>query len=465
MTRIVLAGASGYVGQALIPRLLARFPDAQITALSRSSQVSEDSRVAWTPCDLFSLRQLEEAIPGQIDLAIYLVHSMGPTAQLDQGTFSDYDLILADNFARAVQRAQARQIIYLGGLIPEGESLSAHLRSRWEVEETFRSYPVPTTVFRAGIILGDSGSSTQILFKLVKRLPVMICPSWTRTLTSPVGLESVLEAITASSLEGSCFGRIFDLAGCRPLTYLQMMQATARRLGRSRLFFSVPVFTPTLSRLWVSLITNTPRNLVYPLIESLAHPMVARSDHAFFPEADRRTYSDLLENVSTTTYSRRALFRFRPKGKTVRSVQRLPLPPGKDAEWVKNQYTQWLPRFLSPFIKVRSESGKIIFSFLRQNWVLLELTLQSERSNPDRQLLYLGRGWMIAKENRGRLEFRVVLNRQYVLAAIHDFTPALPWYIYRFTQARLHLWVMRSFAKFLGQNSPSGDEIPPASSK
>lgn len=456
MPQIVVAGASGYVGQALIPRLLARFPDARITALSRSGQSSDDSRVAWVPCDLFSLRQLEQAIPSEIDLAIYLVHSMGPTAQLDQGTFSDYDLILADNFARAVQRARARQIIYLGGLIPEGENLSAHLRSRWEVEETFRSYPVPTTVLRAGIILGDSGSSTQILFKLVKRLPVMICPSWTRTLTSPVLLEGVLEAITSSSLDPARYGRVFDLAGCCPLTYLQMMQATARRVGRRRLFFSVPVFTPTLSRLWVSLITNTPKNLVYPLIESLAHPMVARPDHAFFADVDRRTYSDLLAEVSTKTYPRRTLFRFRPKGKTVRSVQRLPLPLGKNAEWVKERYVAWLPQFLGPFIKVRREGDRVVFSFLRENWVLLELTLNPERSGPDRQLLYLGKGWMIARENVGRLEFRVVLNRQYLLAAIHDFTPSLPWYIYRFTQARLHLWVMRAFSRALRD-----DSLPP----
>ncbi len=245
----MVAGASGYIGRSLIPKLLEKFPEATITALSRSAQPGEDPRVQWRACDLFSLESLEATVPEDIDLAVYLVHSMGPTAQLDQGSFSDYDLILADNFARCLSRRPPKQLIYLGGLIPKSPDLSKHLRSRLEVEEVFKEYKLPTTVFRAGLILGDEGSSFQILLKLVNRLPFMICPAWTKTETTPVDLESVLHTLSAAALDERHLNKVYDLAGCRPLTYLDMMRETATKLGRKRAFISVPFFTPTLSRL------------------------------------------------------------------------------------------------------------------------------------------------------------------------------------------------------------------------
>jgi nucleoside-diphosphate-sugar epimerase len=124
---IVIAGASGYIGREIILRLLEKFPQAQITALSRSQQISNDPRVIWQACDLFSLKSLESAVPKKVDYALYLVHSMGPTAQLDQGSFADYDLILADNFSRSIKNSGIKQLIYLGGLIPDTGRLSLHL--------------------------------------------------------------------------------------------------------------------------------------------------------------------------------------------------------------------------------------------------------------------------------------------------------------------------------------------------
>jgi uncharacterized protein YbjT (DUF2867 family) len=398
---------------------------------------------------LFSLKSLEEATPEKVNLALYLVHSMGPTAQLDQGSFADYDLILADNFGRAMKRMNVEHVIYLGGLIPETQELSTHLQSRLEVEETFAQYGLPMTVFRAGLILGEAGSSFQILLKLVKRLPLMVCPQWTQTLTTPVDLVTVLKAITTAALEPRHMHKNYDLAGCEPLTYIQMMRETARRMGVKRYFLTVPFFTPTLSRLWVSLITNSPKDLVYPLVESLEHAMVARPDHLFATEWSKRTYFDLLENASMKTNWGRSLFRFSAQRRTVRSVQRLPLPPGKNADWVKDQYIQWLPRFLAPLIGVKLAQGTVTFSTFGKTLDLLQLNLSVERSNSDRQLLYITKGLLVADKNRGRLEFRVVLNRRYILAAIHDYRPALPWFIYRYSQALAHLLVMRAFSRHL----------------
>ncbi len=449
---IVIAGASGYIGKEIIARLLDKFPHAQITALSRSQQKSDNTRVIWKSCDLFSLKSLELAIPKKVDLALYLVHSMGPTAQLDQGSFADYDLLLADNFSRIIKTRQIKQLIYLGGLIPDKEKLSLHLQSRLEVEEIFSEHRLPATIFRAGLILGEAGSSFQILTKLVKRLPIMICPAWTQTLTTPVDLETVLSSLTLASFDLSHVNKIYDLAGCAPLTYMEMMQLTAQEIGLKRKFLSVPFFTPTLSRLWVSLITNSSKDLVYPLIESLEHPMLARPKNLFSNQHLNRTYSDLLKNISFTSKQGNFFLPFKIQRKTVRSVQRIELPEGKNAKWVKEQYIEWLPNLLAPLIRVKQINQMTIFSLFSNYFKLLELQLSEERSNNDRQLLYISNGLLVSKKNQGRLEFRVVLNRKYIIAAIHDFTPALPWYVYKYTQAKLHLWVMKSFSKYINQN-------------
>ncbi len=448
---ILVAGASGYIGMALLTRLLEKFPNAKVVALSRSLQKSSDPRINWKACDLFSLKSIEEAVPAETDLAFYLVHSMGPTAHLDQGSFADYDLILADNFSRAVKKTKIQQLIYLGGLIPETKTLSLHLQSRLEVEEVFAQFQLPITVLRAGLILGQAGSSFQILLKLVKRLPFMVCPRWTQTLTTPVDLATVIHSLCTVAFEGKHLGKVYDLAGCKPITYLEMMKETSKIVGKKRFFFSVPFFTPTLSRLWVSLITNTSKDLVYPLIESLEHAMLARPQNLLSHNHLNTTYADLLKVIPLKTVGGVRLFQFRAPQKSVRSVQRLPLPHGKNAEWVMNQYLDWLPRFLNPLVKVRKKEASLALSAFASRPVLLELKTNSIRSNPDRQLLNIMNGILVGEENHGRLEFRVVLNRRYVLAAIHEFRPALPWFFYIFTQAPLHLLVMRSFGKYLSK--------------
>lgn len=454
--QIVIAGASGYVGRSLIDQLLKKFPGAVITALSRTQQNSNDPRISWRPCDLFSSESLEATLPAKIDLAIYLVHSMGPTARLDQGSFADYDLILADNFARVLKKRNISQLIYLGGLIPQNTELSLHLQSRLEVEETFRNYKLPITIFRAGLILGENGSSFQILLKLVRRLPVMICPKWTQTLTTPVDLDTVISSIAEASLDRSHVDQIYDVAGCKPITYIEMMKQTAKKIGLRRYFVPVVFFTPTLSRLWVSLITNSSKDLVYPLVESLEHAMVARPDHAFKKTKVERTYFELLDQITLESKAVRKVFQFKVQRKTVRSVQRMILPPGKDGMWAKNEYIDWLPRFFAPIINVAINGEFVAFTIFSKKLKLLEFRLNSQLSDNDRQLLYVSGGLLVAGNDRGFLEFRVVLNRKYFLTAIHEYTPALPWYIYKFTQARLHLFVMNAYTRHLFKIASAG---------
>jgi len=284
----------------------------------------------------------------------------------------------------------------------------------------------------------------------------MVCPKWTQTLTTPVDLKTVISSLVSSISDASAVGRVFDLAGCKELTYVEMMRETARHMKKHRRFLTVPFFTPTLSRLWVRLITGAPKELVYPLVASLEHAMVARPQHYYLKPRENATYYSLLETIDGDTVDHQPSKKrtpFRAQRKTVRSVQRLPLPAGRNAEWLKDQYLCWLPKFLAPFVKVQVEGEHARFSLLSSKLIVLDLALNKQRSSLDRQLLYVVGGLLAASGNKGRLEFRVVLDRKFALAAIHDFKPSLPWSLYRFTQALAHLWVMRNFAKYLAKQS------------
>ena len=393
------------------------------------------------------------------DLAIYLVHSMIPSARLTQGSFQDMDLIVADHFARAAAQAGVKQMIYLGGLIPGSPKLSQHLRSRLEVENTLKSSGVPLTAIRAGLIIGSEGSSFQILLKLVQRLPFMICPEWTNTKTQAIGVQDVVRAIRWSLNNPKALGKTFDLGSPEIVSYREMMLKTAAKIGNYPKLISVPLFTPHLSRLWLSLITGAPRALVSPLIQSLKHSMLVDPARAFpsqdfpppsFPgtldEALDLAVADVKNHPNIMPRAFRSAKTEHPSD--VRSVQRIPLPRGKTAEWVAKEYIGWLPRFIPWIIEVQTHDDlfctfKLRFFKIR----LLILRRSVERSTLDRQVLYITGGLLAKESPRGRLEFLQALGQDTVLAAIHDFKPRLPWFIYTYTQALIHAWIMNSFAR------------------
>lgn len=458
--KIVVAGASGYIGQGLIPRLLEAFPTATVYALSRSVTASENPRLVSTPCDLFSLKAIEEALPDQIDLAYYLVHSMVPTAHLDQGSFADYDLILADNFARSLRKRSVSRVLYLGGILPEGSERSLHLQSRREVEKVFLSHDLPAVVLRAGLVIGTGGSSFQMLNVLIDRLPVLVCPAWTQTRANPVSLSFMTESLVGLAKAPDAIGKVYDVANCVPITYLEMMKETAEAKGLKRRFLRVPFFSPSISRLWVQLITGASKNLVYPLVESLRHEMLARPSHAY-RNGPLKTYRDLLEDVDFHAKVKKLPRSYHPMRNTVRSVQRIVLPEGKRADWVKDEYIQWLPKFLFPFVRVSKDQETVSFVLFIKRFKMLVLRSSTERSTVDRQILYIIKGFLVAEAERGRLEFREVLGRKFILAAIHDYRPALPWVVYRQTQARAHLFVMKAFSRHLSRVSREIGKPPP----
>jgi uncharacterized protein YbjT (DUF2867 family) len=402
---------------------------------------------------------------------------MLPSAQLTQGSFQDLDLLVADNFARAAKKRGLKQIIYLGGIIPPNQELSSHLKSRMEVETSLASHSVPLTTLRAGMVLGGDGSSMNIMVRLVRRLPVMICPAWTQRRSQPVYIDDVVASIKYVLGQEECYGRVFDLAGPTQVNYQEMMLEAGRQIGRDLKTFSVPFISPNLSRLWVSLITGAPKNLIAPLIATLKNDMLPDENRLLkIPGREFLGYREALkkalaEGNDRTTRPRAFIL---PEGerrkRSVRSVQRLYLPEGLNAADVANLYMSWLPRHFAPIFRVSIEGDWVTFHFPLVSKSLLILEKSNRRSAGNRQLFYI-RGGLLAKTKskgksksktavigRGRLEFRQTYDSRHVLAAIHDFKPTLPWYLYRVTQALIHAWVMRNFDSYLRNYSPSPKE-------
>ncbi|MEM1127015.1 MAG: NAD-dependent epimerase/dehydratase family protein [Bacteroidota bacterium] len=455
---LAIAGATGFVGQSIIPSLSKRFRLLGLTrSKTRGSRPDETGHIEWRRCDLFSLLQLEETLH-DADVAIYLVHSMLPSSRLTQGHFADLDLLMADNFGRAARTCGVQQIIYLGGLLPKDtHDLSPHLRSRWEVEQALGAHGVPVTSLRAGLVVGPGGSSLKMLVNLVKRLPAMALPKWTSSQMQPIAIQDVVRAFHHVIGQEAFYGRPFDIGGPEVMTYAHMLRRTARILGVDRPSVGLPVFSPRLSRLWISMISGSPQTLVGPLIESLRHEMVVEPNPLqAWLEPHTTGFDDALrQSLNETGELRpnpRAYLRVTDdaairEAQYVRSIQRLPLPRGRTAQWAAYEYLRWLPRFLNPFLRATVSADGVCAIYLKPlDQPLLVLSLSSDRSHADRPLFYITGGLLVdASSDHGRLEFREVLDGSALMAGIHDFRPRLPWHLYNATQALLHLWVMRSF--------------------
>lgn len=466
--RIVIAGASGFIGQALADAIGDEYDLVGLTRQPSRLEDNHDDTYDWILCDLFSRKQTREALEGA-DYAIYLVHSMTPSAALTQGDFRDMDLICADNFARACRAHDVEQVLYISAIVPEDDALSSHLESRVEVERTLGAYGTPVTTLRAGLIVGPGGSSTMMVIRLVERLPWMLCPRWTETVSQPIALADVIELIEYVLGNPDTYDEHFDIGGPEKLSYQDILEQTAELLDRDPRMFSVPFLSPALSVLWITLFSGISTSIVRTLVESMSHDMItddrrlqdaANQEATPFREAMAeavRAYKNRGKNLPARTRDQATgarLIEYEPTNK-VRSVQRLPLPPGKDATWVAREYARWLPRALRPFLRVAVDdhgSMKFFVSVLPW-WPLLELDYAEAVSQTDRQLYWIAGGMLAKQQDYARLEFREVLGGRYVLAAIHEFEPRLPWWIYKVTQAIVHLIVMWAYGRHLARVS------------
>jgi uncharacterized protein YbjT (DUF2867 family) len=274
-SRILVTGATGYIGGRLVPKLTAA--GHRVRALARDSGRLRDRfpGVEIVEGDAFDAQSIERALAG-VRIAYYLVHSMAE----GRDDFAARDREAAAIFGGAAHRAGVARIVYLGGLGEEGEDLSHHLASRHEVGDVLRSSGVPVTEFRAAMIVGAGSASFEMLRYLTERLPVMIAPKWVATPCQPIAVRDVLAYLTAEAARDSTGDAIFEIGGADVLSYHEMMMRFAAIRGLARHVIVVPFFTPRLSSAWVHLVTPIPASIARPLIDGLHNPVVVRDDSA-----------------------------------------------------------------------------------------------------------------------------------------------------------------------------------------
>jgi uncharacterized protein YbjT (DUF2867 family) len=268
-TRILVTGATGYVGRLLLKRLSAA--GQPVRAMARRPEVIADqAQVVYG--DVLVPDSLSEALEG-IGVAYYLVHAMGAGRR-----YTERDREGASNFARAAREAGVGKIVYLGGL-GSGDSLSKHLESRQEVGRILKESGVPTLEFRAAVVIGAGSLSFEMVRALVNRLPVMVTPRWVRTPTQPIAADDLLDYLVAALDEKSPQEGVFEIGGADRTSYLGIMKEYARQRGLKRAFIRVPVLTPSLSSLWLKLVTPLHARVGRELIEGVRNPTVVE-DHS-----------------------------------------------------------------------------------------------------------------------------------------------------------------------------------------
>lgn len=287
---ILLTGATGYIGRRLKERLL-KEDEVRLRLFVRNAKKVRDKfrdRVEIFQGNTLDRESLREALKG-IDIAYYLVHSMGAKTDFEQ-----LDRMSAQNFLEACVENQVKRIIYLGGL-GEKETASKHLRSRLETGEILSSRPdrIQTIWFRAGVIIGSGSASFEIIRHLVQKIPLMFTPKWVHTKTQPIGIEDVMEYLWQAKMLESEKSLIVDI-GAEQMSFKEMLLRAARAMGLKRRLIVLPVLTPWLSAYWLMLITPVPFSVARALIHGLKSETIVQNENAkkYFPSINPQSYEE-----------------------------------------------------------------------------------------------------------------------------------------------------------------------------
>ncbi len=317
--KILLTGANGYVGLRLLPALLEA--GHEVIGLVRDKRrfpMSEFSSENFSLIEADLLDSLDEKIPADIDVAYYLIHSMGTGGE----DFVDMEQRAAQNFRNALGKSAASQLVYLSGIVPtEDESkLSLHLRSRLTVERVLSSGKTPTTVLRAPIIVGSGSASFEIIRDLVEKLPFMIAPRWLNTKCQPIAIRNVIGYLTGVIGNADARNKTFEIGGPEVLTYREMLLGYAAERDLKRWIISIPAMTPRLSSYWLFFVTSTSYPLAIALVDSMKHDVICNNNDILdivpqellaYREAVSKAFARIAQNrVPSTWYDAVASGRF-----------------------------------------------------------------------------------------------------------------------------------------------------------
>jgi len=305
--KILLTGASGYIGKRLLPVLVDSGHEVIccVRDINRfTPPESLKAHIKIIQLDLLDIDSLQN-IPNDIDGAFYLVHSMS--------TSSDYQSLeqeSAINFRNAIERTRANHIVYLSGIVNES-ALSKHLASRKNVENELSKGKYNFTTLRAGIIIGSGSASFEIMRDLVEKLPIMITPKWLNTRCQPIGISDVISILSKTILNPKTFNKLFDIGGPDVLSYKEMLLKLGEKRNLKRHIFIVPVMTPKLSSYWLYFVTSTSYKLAVALVNSMKIEVVCQDDEInkilkinpiSYEESIERAFSNIERNEVVSSW-------------------------------------------------------------------------------------------------------------------------------------------------------------------
>lgn len=285
--KILLTGATGYIGKRLLPVLIELGYHVVCAVRDKNRFTPPKSLqkdISVIEVDLLKKESLKN-IPLDIDAAFYLVHSMSSSR--------NYEVLernSAINFTEAINKTNVKQVIYLSGVINQGD-LSKHLASRKNVGIELEKGTFQLTTLRAGIIIGSGSASFEIIRDLVEKLPVMVTPRWLKTKCQPIGVRDVIAYLSKSLFRKELYNQDYDIGGPDILSYERMLQEFAAQRRLKRKIFILPVMTPRLSSYWLYFVTSTSYKLAIALVNSMKIEVICRPNNL----AE-------LQNVKPTTY-------------------------------------------------------------------------------------------------------------------------------------------------------------------
>ncbi|RIH66666.1 SDR family oxidoreductase [Mariniphaga sediminis] len=274
MTKVLLTGATGYIGKRLLPILVQRGYSVVCCVRDKNKFHVVESikdKIQVVELDLTQKESLNN-IPQDIDFAYYLVHSMSTSKN-----YNTLEKQSAVNFREAVNKTNAKQVIYLSGIV-NSETLSKHLLSRKNVEIELNKGKFSLTTVRAGIIIGSGSASFEIIRDLVEKLPIMIAPKWLKTKCQPIGISDVIKILVGILGNAQAYNNCYDIAGNEILTYKEMLMGFAQVRGLKRKIWTIPVMTPKLSSYWLYFITSTSYKLATSLVDSMKIEVIAKDN-------------------------------------------------------------------------------------------------------------------------------------------------------------------------------------------